>query len=138
MQDWFSNINWQVWWQPKELLMATPPVRWELMWGYVGFLGFSLLVLIAVTVFRKKLHPNLRNRLQNWALTQVSLGIALMFFRYYRIPYLGMDLWRALQEISALAWLIWIVAYARTALPLELIKETAIARREKYLPKAKK
>jgi hypothetical protein len=134
MQNPFSHVDWHVLWQPKELLMVQPPNSWELMWGYVAFLVLSLIVFILMLVPALKLHETLKSRFKLWGITQVIIGALLFFFRFYQIPYLGMDLWRMILEVTALAWLISIAVYAYKKLPSQLIKEQAEARRNKYLP----
>lgn len=126
-------INWNILWQPRELFLIRPPFMWELMWAYVGFLAACLTVLI-VALLLKTLHPELKRRLITFASTQLWLGAFLFFFRYFRIPYLGMDFFRLIQEITAVIWIGLIVKFALTELPKLNIKAAADARKKKYLP----
>ena len=134
MKSFFSQINWHVLWQPKELLLVQPPILWPLMWAYIAFIALSLIGIIATVVFRKRIHPTLSNRIYSITTTQIVLGALLFFFRFYQIPYLGMDIWRTIQEVTALIWLGFIIVYAQRVLPKQLLKEQAELRRNKYLP----
>jgi hypothetical protein len=133
-----SHINWQPLWQPHNLLLVTPPAQWPLMGGYVGFIGSTILIIIVLLVLGKRGNPNLKRRIRNWAITQLLIGGILFFFRYYRVPYLGMDIFRTIQELLALVWLGFIVVYAYKVLPLEILQEHVEARRKKYLPESKR
>jgi len=131
MSNFFSSLQAHL----QSLFYLQPVGVWTYQWWYFGFIVLSLIVAIAPLFFKKFIHETLRNRLINWGWTQVLIGLVLGFARYYFIPYLGMDALRTLQELSAYAWMIFILRYTFTKLPTQLVKEKAEVRRNKYLPK---
>lgn len=82
-----------------------------------------------------KIRPSLKARLQSFFWWNTFLGVLLYFFRDQRVPYLGMDLLRLIQEIGIVFWINSIVLFSRTGLKKELIADQVKARKEKYLPK---
>ena len=135
---WHTVIQFQEKWYPlKSLFSVYPPEHWKFMWAYVALIGICFLAAIAL-IFLKKIHPSLRSRLSNLAWTNVLLGIMLFFFRFERIPLLGMDLWRLVQEVSILAWLASIWYYWRHGFRAERLADQVVAYKEKYLPRPKK
>ena len=117
------------------LFATNPGMEWKFRWIYVGLIGLMLLVGIVVAFL--KIHPELKRRISNLAWTNVFLGVVLYFVRDQRIPVLGMDLWRFMQEIGIVVWVNAIAWYARTGLRNQNVREAARQRFEKYLPKAK-
>lgn len=105
------------------------------MWGYVGFIGLCWLVGIGGNFL--PIHRSLKSRILSLAWTNAILGIFLFFFRFEGIPLLGMDIWRLLQEILTVVWIISIIRYSRTHLKHELMSEKVTSYRQKFLPKAK-
>lgn len=132
----FFSSTLPQWWSPSGFLKATPPATWPLKWEYVGLIGICLLVGI-VTAFLK-IRPSLKSRILSFAWTNALLGALLFFFRDQRIPYLGADVLRLLQEIGIVFWINSIVWFARNGLQAEKVAEQVALRKEKYLPKAKK
>lgn len=120
------------WWSPSGLIQIKPAAIWLLRWEYVGLIGLCLLVAI-VTLFLK-IRPSLRSRIQNFAWSNVAIGLVLYFFRDQRVPYLGMDLLRFLQELGMVFWINGIVLFARKGMQKEVLAEQVQSRREKYLP----
>lgn len=136
MIDQLSALNWQAFWQPHELVLIRPPFLWELMWWYVGFIALCALGGISL-LFLSNVHPALKSRLSSFCWTNVTIGVILFFFRYYRIPYLGMDILRLLQEVSALVWLGYLVWYSQTGFKHQLIQEKVADHKARYLPKSR-
>ena len=85
------------------------------------------------------LHVNegLKQRLSPLLWTNFWLGIFLFFFRWQSIPLIGMDLWRFLQEVAIIVWVLVVVFYRRKQYPKEVLAEKAEAYRNRFLPKKK-
>ncbi|MBU6389340.1 hypothetical protein KGQ71_02380 [Patescibacteria group bacterium] len=115
----------------------TPAPIWKYQWEYVGVLGI-LLVLGITLLFLKKIRPALRESLSNFAWTNLVLGVIIFFFRYQQIPLLGMDLWRFLQEVEMVIWLIVILRYRVVVYPQEKLEEKVISYKSRFLPKPKR
>ncbi len=121
------------WWSPTGLIQVNPSNAWAFRWVYVGLIAVLLLTGIA-TLFLK-IRPSIKSRIQSLCWTNVFIGIVLYFFRDQRIPYLGMDLIRFIQEITLIFWINSIVLFSRTGLQKELVLEKVQERRNKYLPR---
>jgi hypothetical protein len=121
------------WWSPQGLIETTPPETWVFRWVYVGLLAV-LLVIAIVTLFLK-IRPSLKARIQALCWTNIFLGAFLYFCRDQRIPILGMDILRFIQEVALIFWVNSIVIFARTKLQDELLMEKIVSRKSKYLPK---
>lgn len=129
---WNSFITWL---SLKDAFSLTPPFVWAAQWYFVGFLGLCL--LIGIAVYFLPIHPSLKGRVASVAWFNVVLGPFLFFFRYQRIPLLGMNIWIVLEIIATIAWIGLIIYYARTSLRKQLFSEQAEAYQKKYLPKVK-
>lgn len=114
--------------------MATPQPVWDWRWIYVGLIGLCFLTGIAVHF--TKLRPAIKSRVNSLAWTNVCIGLVLYFARDQRLPYLGMNFLRFLQEVGLIVWINAIIWFARTHIPKEKLAEAVEARRTKYLPKA--
>jgi len=90
-----------------------------------------------VSLFVKRIPEGLRRRFNALCWNNLVIGLILFFFRYQRIPLLGMDIWRFVQEIVLIVWLVIIFRYWRRQLPKERFSEQVIAHKQKYLPKKK-
>lgn len=121
------------WWSPKGLIQVSPDAAWHFRWIYVGLIVACLLVGI-ISAFLK-IRPSLKARIQTFAWTNGFLGIILYFLRDQRIPYVGMDLLRFLQEVGMVFWINSIVLFSKKGMRQELVAEQVQARREKYLPR---
>ena len=128
-------IIWVSTWLQQLVAMNPSPV-WKYQWVYVGVLSI-LLVLGVGLLFIKKGRPALREQLANFAWVNLGFGIIIFFFRYQRIPLLGMDLWRLLQEGEMLVWLLLILRYRLVIYPKETLEEKIVSYRSKYLPRPK-
>jgi hypothetical protein len=120
-------------WSPSGLIQATPPATWAFRWEYAALTLICLLIAV-VSIFLK-IRPSVKARIQALAWTNGLIGILLYFCRDQRIPYIGMDLLRFIQEVTLIFWINSIVLFARKAIPQEILSEQVQARREKYLPK---
>lgn len=117
------------------LLETTPPPHWQYYWAYVALVIGCL--LLGVIVGFSKIHPQIKSRLLVLLWVNGILGLLLWWVRLLQIPIIGMDLWRFLQELGIVIWILWIVFYVRRHYPKIKLKEQTIAYREKYLPKKK-
>ena len=134
--DWFAT-HVGPYWSPVGLVNMTPPAVWTFQWVYVGLIGACVLGGIAM-IFVKKLRAGLRERISSFCWNNAVIGLILFFFRYERIPLLGMDGWRFIQELGMIVWIVFIVQYYRIAIPQQNLKEQVAAHKSKYLPKPKK
>lgn len=134
----WSAISLKAFTQPLELFQVRPPFAWELRPLYFSFL-VALLVIGLVTPFLYKwLRDEVRKPIVSVAWTNFCIGFVLYFLRDSRVPVLGMDIWRLVQYIGLGIWLIFYIRHLRlTVAPLTLSEEVQ-ARKQKYLPKAKK
>lgn len=123
------------WWSPANLVAVTPSATWHFRWVYVD-LVVACFVGAVITQFLK-IRVSVKNRLQSMLWTNFFLGLALYFFRDQRLPFLGMDLWRFIQEIALIFWVNSIILFSRTGLIQEKLAEKVHERRQKYLPKAR-
>jgi hypothetical protein len=123
------------WWSPKNLLLVTPSETWPLRWFYLGLL--ALLFIVGMVTLFLKIRPSVKGRIQNLIWVNFFLGMVLYFFRDQRIPFIGMDILRFIQELALIFWINGIVLFARTQVPKETIAEKVAARKSKYLPKSK-
>lgn len=106
------------------------------MWIYTGLILFCLIG--GISLFFWRLRPGLRGRLSSLFWTNAIIGLILFFFRFERIPLLGMDLWRFLQEFAIVIWSFFILRYWRRSIPKEMLAEKVQAYRDRFLPKPKK
>ena len=120
----------------NQLISLTPAISWKYQWVYGGLLIVFLLVGIGL-IFWKKLYPTLKHQLSAMVWFNFFLGAILFFFRYQRIPLLGMDLWRFIQEIEIVIWILLILRYRLVKYPKEMISQKVVSYKSKYLPKAK-
>jgi hypothetical protein len=129
--------SWKVWeyWQPTNLLATAPNPSWPWMWWFVGLIGLCLAAGLASLFIR--FHDRLRHRLSTLFLNNVWIGAILFFLRYERLPILGMDLWRLIQEITLFVWLALITRDFRRDYPKERLAARIVEYRAKYLPKPK-
>jgi hypothetical protein len=133
--DWLAT-HVGPYWSPAGLVNMTPPAVWVFQWAYLGLIITCLVAAVAM-LFAKRLRPGLRERISSFGWYNAVIGTILFFFRYQRIPLLGMDGWRFLQEIGMIVWLILIIRYARVAIPQQSLAEQVVAHKAKYLPKPK-
>ena len=132
---WFTN-HVSPYWSPSGLISMTPPQTWVFEKGYVIMLALFLVGGL-VSLFVKRIPEGLRRRFNALCWNNLVIGLILFFFRYQRIPLLGMDIWRFVQEIVLIVWLVIIFRYWRRQLPKERFSEQVIAHKQKYLPKKK-
>ena len=123
---------WQ-WWNPAGFLNGTPPATWPFEKAdLVVVIGLLVLGLVA---FIPRIPSGLRSRLLSFAWYNFPIAGILFLTRWQAIPVLGMDLWRLVQEIIMIVWLVSIVQYQLHHQPKEELQEKVKAYREKYLPK---
>lgn len=133
---WFLTRPIWEWWNPQGFLLITPSASWKLEWAYVALIGTCLLLAIVISFW--KFTPSIRYSLLNILWGHSVAGAFLFFFRDQRLPYLGMDVWRLIQEIILVVNLAMVVRYYNGAHQQELLQEQVKAYKAKYLPKAKK
>jgi hypothetical protein len=106
------------------------------MYGYF-FILFVILVWGLIVLFRRRLHPHYRNMVLGFASTNLILGATLAFFRYQRVPLLGMDALRSLHLLSMIIWLPFILKFRLFKVKKINLEEKVRERKNKYLPKPK-
>lgn len=132
------NTYWNTfitWFNPQGLLQVTPPKEWRFMYVYIGIIAFCAVAGIIVAFLR--IHPELKSRIASFLWTNAIFGLVLFFFRYERIPYLGMDILRTIHEISIILWIGYLIWYSMTGFKQELLADKVTAHKAKYLPKQK-
>jgi hypothetical protein len=134
--NWFTTVI-NPYWSPANLFAFTPPEAWYFERVYVVLTGLCLIAGITL-LFIRTIRPGLRERFLSFSWTNFTLGLILFFFRYERIPLLGMDVWRFVQEVAMIIWIVLIYRYWQVKIPAERLAERVIAHKEKYLPKPKK
>lgn len=141
VMSWNEFTTWlkslQQYWNPATLFDLVPADTWYFMWVYVGLTGLCLLIGILLP-FLKKIRPSLKQRISQLVWTNFWLGLILFFFRYQRIPILGMDIWRTAQEICLFFWIIYLFRFSRTVIKKESVQEQIEERRNRYLPQPKR
>lgn len=134
---WSSALTWiNNRWSPVGLFDYTPPDLWRFRDLYLFFIAFCLIAALALSFLR--IPRSLKEKLSPFFWTNTILGFILFFFRYAQVPLFGMDIWRFLQELGIVTWLVMIVRFSRKHLGEESLAEKVEDYRNKYLPKAKK
>ena len=103
------------------------------------FLVFLLALLIGCFVFQylktKKKGPYLKTwkKLQSFSVTNLIIGLFLLFFTYELVPFLSA---RILFLIWGMGMIVWLVLIGRTFFEIPKIKEEKIKEQEfkKYVP----
>jgi glucan phosphoethanolaminetransferase (alkaline phosphatase superfamily) len=131
--SWYM-LHLDKWLSFSTLFDMTPPAHWPLQWAYLTFIILS--IVIGVILILLPIHTGTKQRLSNVLLSNGMIGFILFFFRFQQIPLLGMNIFRLIQEIVFVVWLLVIFRYARTHIPKERLAEKIAERRNKYLPKA--
>jgi uncharacterized membrane protein len=134
---WFGNLAIWQWWSPAGLFLGTPGETWKFQWSYVALVSACFIGGIILT-FWKQGHPYLKSSLSRLLWSNFWLGLFLFFFRFQRIPILGMDIWRFIQEIAMIAWLVVMARTYSKQRPQEVLQEKVAAYKNRYLPKPKK
>lgn len=137
---WQIISNWYgahitPYWSFTQLFSSTPPYKWPWMYIYLGLLIFFFLAIILIAFL--PLREGLKKRFYPYLITNLVLGLVIFFFREQRVPILGMDIWRFLQELEMIIWLPFILGYIIKGRPKEILSEKVEQRRQKYLPKKK-
>jgi len=132
---WLTHTKLWIWWNPQNLTQTTPSFYWDYMKVYAVIVCIFFVGAI-VSIFWPKFKP-VRDRLALYFWTNAVLSLILFFFRYQDIPVLGMDIFRLIQEITAVIWLFLIIRFAIKAYPAHQLSLKVEERRNKYLPKAK-
>lgn len=106
----------------------------------IGFTILSLLMFIVVKLLNKRNKNILYNKifltLANFSLTNLFVGVFLMFFNYEMVPFLSSRFWFLLWAIGILVWLYFIIkkllSIPRISKQIEVNKEF-----KKYIPQRK-
>lgn len=136
ISNWFRAIPWESFWSSKTAFSVFPPANWNYMWYYIGFAAICYILLI-VMLFLKKINPEIKTRVNSFLVTNIWLCLFFGFFRYQRIPIMGMDFIRTLQIVVAIFWIISIIRFKKIILPQIILHQKVEERRNKYLPKPK-
>jgi hypothetical protein len=134
ISNWYG-VHITPYWSFTQLFNSTPPYRWPWMYIYLGLLIFFFLAIILIAFLH--LREGLKKRFYPYLITNLVLGLVIFFFREQRVPILGMDIWRLLQELEMIIWIPFILIYILKGRPKEILGEKVEQRRQKYLPKKK-
>jgi hypothetical protein len=135
LTTWVSHFGLWKWWNPADFLLATPPTSWSFKWIDLGLvIALFVLGLIALS---PRIHESLRNRLLAFSWYNFFIAGILFLTRWAGIPVLGMDLWRFIQEIVMIIWIVFIIRYQLHHRPKEKLQEKVQEYRTRYLPKPK-
>lgn len=102
------------------------------MWVYVAFVLVCLVGGIASLIL--PMHKEIRDRVANMLWTNVLIGAALFFFRYQQVPVFGTDVWRTIQLITFVIWVITIIRFVRSDYRDNRKVEKVAEYKNKYLP----
>lgn len=117
------------------LVQLTPSSPWTFEKEYIGLIG--VLTLAAIVLSFWKLPERLRGPLLQLSWGNAVTGLILLFCRTQEIPFLGMDLWRFIQEVAIVIWLLVIgISYLRHR-KQERLDQKVAAYKNKFLPKKK-
>lgn len=132
---WFNSLQLWHWWSFPGLFDTTPSSEWKFQWSYVALIAACFIGAVILTFWRgdQQLSRPIAQVLWN----NVWVGPILFFFRYQEIPVLGMDLWRFIQEVAIVAWLVVILKGYSKKQPQVQLQDKIEAYRNKYLPKPK-
>lgn len=122
-------------WNPAGLLEVTPPLTWAWQWYYIAFLVFCALLLTAA--YYSRLPALLAKPLRRIAFNNLWIGLLLLFFRLERVPVLGMDVWRIIQECAIVTLLVLTFLHFRKNHPKNVLSARVEAYRNRFLPKAR-
>lgn len=137
ISNWFKAIPWDSFWSSKTAFSVFPPAEWNFKWYYLSFAAICYLLLV-ILLFFKKINPEVKARVNSFLVTNTWLCLFLGFFRYQRIPIIGMDFVRTIQIIIDIIWIISIVRFKKVILPQIALSQKVEERRNKYLPKPKR
>lgn len=106
----------------------------------IGFTILSLVMFIAIKLLNKRnknvLYTKIFQALINFSLTNLFVGVFLMFFNYEMVPFLSSRFWFLLWAIGILVWLYFIIkkllVIPRIGKQIEENKEF-----KKYIPQRK-
>jgi len=133
--SWHTFTHWLHTWF-SGLFAINPALTWPLQWAYLALVVACLIGAIILALWKEDY--SFKQPLYQLLWTNFWIGIFLFFFRYQALPILGMDIWRFIQEVAIVVWLVSIVRTYRRKLPHEQLTAKVTAYKEKYLPKAKK
>lgn len=104
-------------------------------WLLVSFIVILAIFYISSYLYSKKrgLYFKIANRVNSFSITNLIIGLVLLFFTYEAIPFLSMRLWFMVWFISMIAWLFFII---KNLLQIPKLKEALEKEREfkKYIP----
>lgn len=101
---------------------------------------FGLMIILSVVLFLKKpaeIYRKLYGKVISLFLIVGLIGIALIFFRFEAMPYLGSRLMFLVLIFVFLIWFGLIVYYRLIILPQEIRQKKEKENFEKYLPRRK-
>ncbi len=114
--------------RPESLI----PIANKLFIVFIILLIFS--AVCSLLVKRKvKLYRRFFQRIYNFSLTNIILGLILFFFNYESLPFFSARLWLGLWAIEIIVWLLFIVKALKT-IPKKKKKMEEEKEFNKYLP----
>ncbi len=134
MFNFLSQIDFGKLFQKEYLLEINPDANG--LYKYLTIV-FGLMIILSVVLFLKKpaeVYKKLYGKVISLFLIVGLIGIALIFFRFEAMPYLGSRLMFLVLIFVFLIWLGLIVYYRLIILPKEIKQKKVKENFEKYLP----
>lgn len=124
------------------IFQKTPPPNSDYLYLLILFGSLIILALIAWFVYghRKKIVPiysKMQTKVFNLFFYTGLAGMALIFFRFEEIPYLGSRFFMLLSGVAFIIWTSSIIYYFSKILPKEIERFHEKKNFEKYLPRTK-
>lgn len=134
--NFLNQINLSKLFQTDYLFEIAPqPIGLYLYLAIIfGVLVAVAIVLIFLTKSQEKLQKIFWQKVINWLLVTGLLGLALLFFRYEAMAYLGSRIVFLMFVLVAIIWAITIIWYKAIVLPKKLAIIQKKKNFEKYLP----
>ncbi len=139
----FSMMNFLSQIDPKKLLQKDYIFQinpyTDGFYKYLGIIFGLMLVAAVILIFKKprEIYRKLNSKLITLLLIIGFFGLALIFFRFEAIPYLGSRLMLLILFLAFLVWGISIIYYWLMIMPREIKKKKEREDFEKYLPGGK-
>lgn len=111
------------------------PIRIVLLILFVG--SIILAVYAQKEINKKSLSKKLWQKIQVWGWTNGLVGLLFVYFREVRAIYLSSRGWILIFILIMLAWLVFIIKFAKTKLPNKEEQDKKEREFNKWLPKRK-
>lgn len=109
------------------------PLGFKLLGMFLGGLAVFAFISYLLKTRKRGLYFKIWRNLQTLCLTNLFIGLMLLFFSYESLPFLAMRLWFLLWGLGILAWLGFILKVLMT-IPKEKKKMSKEKEFKKYIP----